>query len=60
MFFEVVTRKKENVFLNVEHILFVTQYKNGVAIFDILGNDYYMDEPYSSVCSRINEILKTR
>lgn len=60
MFLEVVTRKKENVFLNVEHILFVTQYKNGAVIFDILGNDYYMDEPYSSVCSRINEILKTR
>ena len=59
MFIEIETVKGEKVFLNVKHILFVTQYKNVTVVFDELGNDYRVDEPYSSVCSRINEILKT-
>ena len=60
MFIEVVTRKGENVFLNVEQILFLTQHKDGAVIFDVSGNDYYVVEPYFSVCERINELLKTR
>lgn len=58
MFIEVVTRKSEMVFLNVEHILFITEHKNGAVIFDASGNDYYLDEPYSSVCERISTLLK--
>jgi hypothetical protein len=58
MFIEVVTRRNETVFLNVEHILFLTQHKNGAVIFDASGNDYYLDEPYTSVCERISLLLK--
>lgn len=57
MFIEVVTRRNETVFLNVKHILFVTENKNGAVIFDASGNDYCLDEPYSSVCERINTLV---
>ncbi len=60
MFIEVVTRKGENVFLNVNHILFVTQHRNGAVIFDESGNDYTTEEEYASICQRITEVLKTR
>lgn len=60
MFIEIETVKGEKVFLNVKHILFVTQYKNGAVVFDELGNDYRVDEPYSCMCKRITELLKNR
>ena len=40
MFFEFVTRKNEKVSINIDHILFVTNLKNGTCLIDVEGNDY--------------------
>ena len=57
MFIEVETRKNETVSINISHILFVTPYKDGCAIFDVAGNDFLLKSSYDSVMERINALL---
>lgn len=58
MFLEFETTRNEKVFLNVNHILFVTTEKNKTIIIDINGADYETTESYDSICSRLSIIRK--
>ena len=49
---------KEKVFLNINHILFVTTEKGKTIIIDINGADYELNESYISICSRLSIIRK--
>lgn len=55
MFFEFVTRKNEKVSINIDHILFVTNLKNGTCLIDVEGNDYESNEGYESFSKRLNQ-----
>jgi len=58
MFLEFETTRKEKVYLNVRHILFVTIEKGKTIIIDINGADYETNESYDSICSRLSIIRK--
>lgn len=57
MFIEVELRSKEVVYINISHILFVAASKKGSVIFDVTGNDFSTNEPFSELIFRINSIL---
>ena len=56
-FIEVILRNNERVYLNVVHIIFVTESKRGCVIFDVAGNDYVTNESYSDIAFRIRAAL---
>lgn len=58
MFIEFETTRKEKVFLNINHVLFVTTEKGKTIIIDINGADYETNESYDSICSRLSIIRK--
>lgn len=58
MFLEIETTRKEKVFLNVSHILFVTTEKGKTIIIDINGADYEVTDSYESICLRLSTIVK--
>ena len=58
MFIEIVTRRDENVSINISHILFVTSDKKGAVVFDVTGNDYMLKNSYEDVMERIFNALK--
>ena len=60
MFVDVVTRRDERVFLNVSHILFVTESKGCAVIFDVSGNDYHVKESFEDFCNKLKTMLQTR
>lgn len=56
-FIEVILRNNERVYLNIAHIIFVSENKRGCVIFDVAGNDYVTSDSYSDIAYRIRAAL---
>ena len=55
MFIEILTKKKELVYLNISNIIFITPTKNsGSLIVDTYGNEYETLECYKDIVQKIN------
>lgn len=60
MFIEIITRKNENVLININHILFIATDKNGTVIYDIDGNEYDTAEPFDDIRLRLKKLENSK
>ena len=58
MFIEFITKRKEKVCININHILYVTETKTGTIIVDSIGTDYVLESSYEEVMKRIYNHLE--
>ena len=56
MFFEFLTKRNEKVYMNINHIVFITPTKNGALIVDVTSNDYETLESYDELISRLSQL----
>ena len=55
MFIEFITKRNEKVTININMILFITAYKDGITIIDCDGNNYESFESYDSFITRLQD-----
>lgn len=57
MFIEIITKKNDKIFINVNSISYVTPRNSGVTLILNDGDFWDLNESYESITSRINVLL---